>query len=47
MKMISPIARWTFVWILGYDDNAFIGMCRREVFDAFLRNGPPISAQRL
>ena len=23
---------------LGYDENAYIGMCRREVFDAFLRN---------
>ena len=40
MKMISPSNREVDIKLdpLGYDDNAYIGMCRREVFDAFLRN---------
>ena len=40
MKMISPSNREVDIRLdpLGYDDNAYIGMCRREVFDAFLRN---------
>ena len=40
MKMISPSNREVDIKLdpLGYDDNAFIGMCRREVFDAYLRN---------
>ena len=40
MKMISPSNREVDIRLdpLGYDDNAYIGMCRREVFDAYLRN---------
>ena len=40
MKMISPSNREVDIKLdpLGYDENAYIGMCRREVFDAFLRN---------
>ena len=40
MKMISPSNREVDIKLdpLGYDDNAYIGMCRREVFDSFLRN---------
>ena len=40
MKMISPSNREVDIQLdpLGYDENAYIGMCRREVFDAFLRN---------
>ena len=40
MKMISPSNREVDIKLdpLGYDDNAYIGMCRREVFDAYLRN---------
>ncbi|BEV36327.1 geranylgeranyl reductase [Synechococcus sp. M16CYN] len=40
MKMISPSNREVDIRLdpLGYDDKAYIGMCRREVFDAFLRN---------
>jgi len=40
MKMISPSNREVDIRLdpLGYDENAYIGMCRREVFDAFLRN---------
>jgi geranylgeranyl diphosphate/geranylgeranyl-bacteriochlorophyllide a reductase len=40
MKMISPSNREVDIKLdpLGYDQNAYIGMCRREVFDAFLRN---------
>ena len=40
MRMISPSNREVDIRLdpLGYDENAYIGMCRREVFDAFLRN---------
>ena len=40
MRMISPSNREVDIRLdpLGYDDNAYIGMCRREVFDSFLRN---------
>ena len=40
MKMISPSNREVDIKLdpLGYDDDAYIGMCRREVFDSFLRN---------
>ena len=40
MKMISPSNREVDIKLdpLGYDENAYIGMCRREIFDAFLRN---------
>ena len=40
MKMISPSNREVDIQLdpLGYDKNAYIGMCRREVFDSFLRN---------
>ena len=40
MKMISPSNKEVDIKLdpLGYDDNAYIGMCRREVFDAFMRN---------
>lgn len=40
MKMISPSNQEVDIKLdpLGYDENAFIGMCRREVFDGFLRN---------
>ncbi|GCE65335.1 geranylgeranyl reductase [cyanobiont of Ornithocercus magnificus] len=40
MKMISPSNCEVDIHLdsLGYGENAFIGMCRREVLDAFLRN---------
>ena len=40
MKMISPSNKEVDIRLdpLGYDNDAYIGMCRREVFDAFLRN---------
>ena len=40
MKMISPSNREVDIKLdpLGYDENAYIGMCRREVFDDYLRN---------
>ena len=40
MKMISPSNCEVDIHLdlLGYNKDAFIGMCRREVLDAFLRN---------
>ena len=41
MKMISPSNREVDISldrVYGKSDNEFIGMCRREVMDAFMRN---------
>ena len=40
MRMISPSNKEVDIRLdpLGYRQDEFIGMCRREVFDAFLRN---------
>ena len=41
MRMISPSNREVDISldrVYGKSDNEFIGMCRREVMDAFMRN---------
>ena len=40
MRMISPSNKEVDIRLdpLGYRQDEFIGMCRREIFDAFLRN---------